>query len=233
MSHLDQMPVKRPVWRGDATSLAGKAYKAIEEKIVLLELAPGEIYTEKNLATLVQLGRTPIRDALLRLEHEQLVKVIPRRGIMILPLDFERDLLALDLRAVVERIVVERATRLASVVDRKRLARMADEMERAAEEKDVLAFTRLDAAFHDFVADCAQQPFAAKTLEPLHSLSRRAGTILFRQDFDREIVEASRTHYLLMRAIADGDLARAEAAFDGLIDRARRVTLELAESQGF
>ena len=51
MNNLDQMPVKRPVWRGDATSLAGKAYKAIEEKIVMLELAPGEIYTEKNLAT--------------------------------------------------------------------------------------------------------------------------------------------------------------------------------------
>ena len=70
----------------------------------MLELAPGEIYTEKDLASLVRLGRTPIRDALLRLEHEQLVKVIPRQTIEILPLDFERDLLALDLRAVVERI---------------------------------------------------------------------------------------------------------------------------------
>ncbi|WP_316979392.1 GntR family transcriptional regulator [Shumkonia mesophila] len=233
MNNLDQMPVKRSIWRGDVTSLAGKAYKALEEKIVMLELAPGEIYTEKDLAIIVGLGRTPVRDALLRLEHDQLLSVIPRQGIMILPLDFERDLLALDLRAVVERIVVERATRLATLIERKRLARMADEMEKAAEDKDVLAFTRLDDAFHDFIANCAQQPFAAKTLEPLHSLSRRAGTILFRQDFEREIVEASHTHYVLMRAIADGDLERADAAFDGLIERARRVTLELAESQSF
>lgn len=233
MNKLNQMPVKRSIWRGDVTGLAGKAYKALEEKIVMLELVPGEIYTEKDLAAMIGLGRTPVRDALLRLEHDQLLSVIPRQGIMILPLDFERDLLALDLRAVVERIVIERATRLATPVERKRLARMADEMEKAAETKDVLAFTRLDDAFHDFVANCAQQPFAAKTLEPLHSLSRRAGTILFRRDFDREIEEASRTHYVLMRAIADGDLARADAAFDGLMERTRRVTLELAESQGF
>jgi len=233
MNELDRVPVKRPIWRGDVNSLAGKAYKALEEKIVMLQLAPGEVYTEKDLAAIVGLGRTPVRDALLRLEHDQLVSVIPRQGILILPLDFERDLLALDLRAVVERIVVERATRLATPVERKRLARMADEMEKAAETKDMLAFTRLDDAFHGFIANCAHQPFAAKTLEPLHSLSRRAGTILFRRNFDREIDEASRTHYVLMRAIADGNLDRADAAFDDLIDRARRVTMELAESQGF
>ncbi len=233
MNRLELVPSRRSGRGGNLNNLAGQAYKALEEKIVMLELVPGGIYTEKDLANMVGLGRTPIRDALLRLEHDQLLNVIPRQGIMILPLDFERDLLALDIRAVVERIVIERATMLATEIDRKRLSRMADEMENAAANKDVLAFTRLDNTFHDFIADCAKQPFAAKVLEPLHSLARRAGTLLFQRNFDREIAEASRTHYVLMRAIADGDLTRSLAAFEDLIDRARRVTRELAEAQSF
>jgi DNA-binding GntR family transcriptional regulator len=200
-------PLTRSMRRNDVKSLADQAYKALEEKFVMLELVPDGIYTEMDLSDMVALGRTPVRDAILRLEYDQLLSVIPRQGITIIPLDFERDLLALDVRAVVEKMIYERDTYLATDIERKRLSRMADEMENAASSKDVLAFTRLDILFHDFVADCAKQPFATKILEPLHSLSRRAGTLLFKNHFDRQIDEAPRTHYLLMRAIADPRIA--------------------------
>lgn len=232
-SVLDPSPRSRSVRRNDIESMADRAYHALEEKIVMLELAPGGIYTEKDLTTLVELGRTPVRDAILRLEYDQLLSVIPRQGIMIMPLDFERDLLALDVRAAVERIICERAAVHATEIERKRLRRLANEIENTAVTKDMLAFTRLDILFHEFVADCARQPFAAHIFEPLNSLFRRTGTILFRKNFDREITEASRTHSNLARAIADGDMNQVDIAFIALIDRARRVTQELAEEQEF
>ena len=226
-------PLSRSIRRNGVKSLADQAYKALEEKFVMLELVPGGIYTETDLSEMVALGRTPVRDAVLRLEYDLLLSVIPRQGITIIPLDFERDLLALDVRAVVEKIIYERTTYLATDIERKRLSRMADEMENAASSKDVLAFTRLDNLFHDFVADCAKQPFATKILEPLHSLFRRGGTILFNKNFERQIDEAPRTHYVLMRAIAEGDIKKVAIAFEELIEHTRRVTRELAEEQNF
>lgn len=232
-SILETSPRGRSIRRNDIESLADRAYHALEEKIVMLELAPGGVYTEKDLTAQVGLGRTPVRDAILRLEYDQLLSVIPRQGIMITPLDFERDLLALDVRAVVERIICERAAIHSTEIERKRLRRLADEIENTATTKDVLTFTRLDILFHEFVADCARQPFARHIFEPLNSLFRRTGTILFQKNFDREITEASRTHCDLARAIADGDMKQVDTAFIALIDRARRVTQELAEEQEF
>jgi DNA-binding GntR family transcriptional regulator len=230
---LTSPPLSRSIRRNGVKSLAEQAYEALEEKFVMLELIPGEIYTESHLSDMVALGRTPVRDAILRLEYDQLLSVIPRQGITIIPLDFERDLLAIDVREAVEKMIIERATQLATDIERKRLNRMADEMEKASSSKDMLAFTRLDNLFHEFVADCAKQPFATKILKPLHSLSRRAGTILFQNHFDRQIEEAPRTHYVLIRAIADGDTDKVLIAFQELIERARRVTRELAEEQHF
>ena len=230
---LMSLPINRSILRNGVKSLAEQAYEALEEKFVMLDLVPGEIYTEANLSDMIALGRTPVRDAILRLEYDQLLSVIPRQGITIIPLDFERELLAIDVREAVEKMIYERATHLATDIERKRLYRMADEMEKASSSRDMLAFTRLDNLFHEFVADCAKQPFATKILKPLHSLSRRSGTIFFKNHFDRAIEEAPRTHYVLMRAIADGDISKVSIAFKKLIERSRRVTRELAEEQNF
>lgn len=230
---LTSPPLTRSIRRNGVKSLAEQAYEALEEKFVMLELIPGEIYTEAHLSNMVALGRTPVRDAILRLEYDQLLSVIPRQGITIIPLDFERDLLAIDVREAVEKMIILRATHLATDIERKRLYRMAEEMEKASVSKDMLTFTRLDNLFHEFAADCAKQPFATKILKPLHSLSRRAGTILFKNQFDRQIEEAPRTHYILMRAMADGNTGKVLIAYQELIDRARRVTRELAEEQHF
>ena len=92
---LTSPPLTRSIRRNGIKSLAEQAYEALEEKFVMLELIPGEIYTEAHLSEMVGLGRTPVRDAILRLEYDQLLSVIPRQGITIIPLDFERDLLAI------------------------------------------------------------------------------------------------------------------------------------------
>jgi len=64
-------------------SLADRAYEALEHRIVTLQLVPGTVVTEKELIQEVGVGRTPLREAVLRLAQEQLVTVLPRKGIYI------------------------------------------------------------------------------------------------------------------------------------------------------
>ena len=97
-------------------SLADKAYQAIRELIVSLELAPGAVIDERELMERLGIGRTPVREALRRLAHERLVEVYPRRGMFVTTVDV-RDLARLcEVRAVLEpeaaRLAAERATKL-------------------------------------------------------------------------------------------------------------------------
>ena len=69
----------------DVSSLAESAYRLIEEMIVLRELPPGSMISESRLAEEVGCGRTPVREALLRLKHEGFIEVFPSRGAMVAP----------------------------------------------------------------------------------------------------------------------------------------------------
>ena len=72
---------------GDEQSLSDRAYYAIREWIVTLELAPGSVVSERDMMERLGVGRTPVREALRDLAREQLVEVFPRRGIFVSTVD--------------------------------------------------------------------------------------------------------------------------------------------------
>ena len=91
-------------------SLSQKAYELIRRRIVDLELLPGAILDEGRLQSELGVGRTPIREALLRLSMERLVTIVPRRGIFVAEIGIT------DLQQIFEvRILLEaQAARLAA-----------------------------------------------------------------------------------------------------------------------
>src|SRR3569623_3042014 len=87
---------------GAAASFAGRAYYAIRELIVTLELPPGAVVKEPELTARLGIGRTPVREALRRLAQERLIEVYPRRGMFVTTVDV-RDLARLsEVRAMLE-----------------------------------------------------------------------------------------------------------------------------------
>src|SRR5919205_1671808 len=101
--------------RAEVASFADRAYYAIRELIVTLELPPGSVVREPELTERLGIGRTPVREALRRLAQERLIEVYPRRGMFVTTVDV-RDLARLcEVRAVLEpeaaRLAAERATR--------------------------------------------------------------------------------------------------------------------------
>src|SRR6187431_3153004 len=108
-----------------APSLTDVAYDRLKRKIVHCELAPGDRVTERQLSQSLDLGLTPVREALARLNHEGLVRTLPRRGYVITPLTPAGvDELFQTFRVVVTacaELAAERATR----DDIERLRRLA------------------------------------------------------------------------------------------------------------
>lgn len=199
----------------DAT-LTEQAYRAIEEAIVTLSLKPGEVVSEAQLSTRSGFGRTPVREALQRLARERLVRILPRRGIVVAAVDIREQLRLLEVRREIERLTARAAARRADAQQRARLGAIAEAMVQAAATNDETGFLRLDRELNLLLLEAAHNEFAAAAMALMHGLSRRFWFIHWRRSAG--LPEAAAAHAALARTVADGTPEEAAAASDRLID---------------
>lgn len=221
---------KEPAAEG--ASLAERAYKALEELIVTLELAPGAALSESALMARTGFGRTPVREALQRLAREGLVVVLPRRGVLVSEVDVASQLALLEVRREIERLLARLAARRASGAERGAFAAIAEGMDEAARDNADLTFMRLDRRLNLLVAQAARNEFAAKAMGLMHGLSRRFWYQHYREVADLPL--CARLHAALARAIAEGEPGAAAHASDRLMDYVEsftRAALDAAPSR--
>jgi DNA-binding FadR family transcriptional regulator len=127
-----------PVQR--AESMTEQAYRVIEEQIVTLRLKPGEVLSEQMLSATCGIGRTPIREALQRLAREGLITVLPRKGILVSDLNPRTQLLVLEVRRELERLLSRAGAERATAAQRGQLLEIARGMDQAAKTNDDIAF---------------------------------------------------------------------------------------------
>ena len=163
--------------------LSDKAYQLIRDKIITLELPPLSAIDEQALMEDLQLGRTPIREALQRLAAEDLVLLAPRRGIFVseisltdLPKIYELRLLleGFCARLVAQRITPQQIAELETVLD---------ELDGLPED-DIAGAMAVDQRFHLLFYRAADNEFLADVLERLHALSVRLWWLLLERLVD-------------------------------------------------
>ncbi len=203
-------------------SLTDAAYAALEERIVTLEMPPGSDVSEQAICQEIGLGRTPVREALQRLAREGLVDVLPRKGIRVTETDPNRQLMVLEVRRELERLLSRTAALRATDAQRAELRAIADGMERAAETNDDKAFMRFDRAMNVLVMDAAHNPYAAGAMRLINGQSRRFWYQHYRTAADLPL--CARLHAVQARAIVAGDAAAAAEALDRLIDYTETFT---------
>jgi DNA-binding GntR family transcriptional regulator len=211
----------------DDHSLTDQAYAQLEELIVTLELAPGEVVSEAALSAQLGIGRTPIREALQRLARERLVNILPRRGIVVSDINVGAQLRLLEVRREIERLVARSAARRANDAERAGFNALAKGFEAAARSNDETAFMRTDRAFNELCLVAARNEHAAGAMQLLHSLSRRFWFIHYREAADMPL--AAKLHAAAARAIAKGDGAAAAKASDALVDYIEAFTRSTAD----
>ena len=197
-------------------SLADAAYARLEELLITLAIAPGTLLREAELCDLVGIGRTPVREALKHLERDGLVEIQPRRGIWVTSINMRDELLALEVRRPLERLVAGRAARRRDAAEAQQFARVAGEMRATGDADNGPEFMRLDAEFNHLVCAAARNVHATEALSVLQTRSRRFWYARVSTGLD--LVRAARHHAAVAEAIRDGDEAGAESAAERLLD---------------
>jgi len=204
----------------DEQSLADRAYYAIREWIVTLDLPPGSVVNERELMGRLGVGRTPVREALRDLAREQLVEVFPRRGMFVSSVDVG-DIVGLsEVRLLLESEAARLAAERRGDGDLEETDALLEELDAAAGERDARGLIDLDQRIHRHVARCAQNPFLETTLEEYYVLALRIWFVaLDRVALDEAIAE----HHAILEAIRDGDPGRAEAVMRAHVESFERA----------
>ncbi len=203
-------------------SLTDRAYVAVEELIVTLELKPGSLLSEQALVERLGIGRTPVREALQRLAREGLVVIRPRKGVVVAEINIPKHLKMLEVRRELERLMARKAAERATPQQRDAFRKLSTEMRSAVEDADDLAFIRLDAEFNSLINETAGNEFASKSIALMAGLSRRFW-YLYSQRAPGLTTMAKR-HIAVAEAIAINDTDAAATASDALMDYVESIS---------
>jgi DNA-binding GntR family transcriptional regulator len=194
----------------EQNSLADRAHAQLEELIATLDLAPGSVWSEQSLSELLSIGRTPVREAIKRLEMSRLIQTIRRHGIRIADIDIFEQLQAVELRSSLEALISAAAARRASSDDRRQLATTLLDLEKAIEAGENSNALPLIAVASRMIMRSARNPYFERALGPLLLVSRR---FYLRYAADvKDVSHVWRLHAARARAVAVGDVEGAEEA---------------------
>lgn len=186
---------------------ADKAYQQIKDRIVTTKMKPGAVIRESELMEALNLGRTPIREALKRLQSENLVVATPRRGMFVADISIT-DLtqiyeMRVELEPLCARLAAQRVNQ--NVLDEMRI--LAYEINRAG-QVDRERLMELDCRFHALLSKAANNKFLQDELEHLHNHSMRIWHLALSYTHPKDIdIQA---HLEILQAIEARDHELAE-----------------------
>ena len=191
-----------------ARSQGERAYLLIRDRIITLKLAPGSVIEETRLREDLGLGRTPIREALQRLAHENLVTFVPHRGTFVCDINLTDLHRLTELRVELEGYAARLAAERASARDRAVMEALMAELD-GIDEADVGNLMRLDQRIHRQVYEGTRNAFLQATLEETFNLSLRIWFL----GLDRgvRLKQAVEEHRQLLQAIVSRDGEKAES----------------------
>jgi DNA-binding GntR family transcriptional regulator len=180
----------------------------LKKHVVSLPRTDGTFLTEAEVCRATGMSRTPVREALLRLEAERFLQIVPKKGAFVPPIG-EREVEAImQARALVEDFCLRRAVRLAEFLAPE-LDRLLEKQEK--QQKSPLQFIELDREFHRAIVRAADNPVLADFYESLRDRQMRMGIhaiTAFEQRIDSVLVE----HRAIAEGVRSGDADQAAAA---------------------
>lgn len=190
---------------GGRRSLAEEAYRVICDRLVTLQIRPGAPISDEQVANELGLGRTPVREALKRLESERLVIAYPRRGTFATEVHITDLGHISEVRQQLEPLAAAAAARRLTGHDRAELAALLAELGSTG-SSDVRELIRLDVRVHRAVYAATHNPYLADTLIRYGNLATRIWCLFLDRlpGLSGHVGE----HGPLLRAIIDGDVDR-------------------------
>ena len=211
MTHISASGGRGAAISGDSGApralLADRAYLELRDRIVTLRIPPGAPIDEDVIGSELNMGRTPVREAIKRLALENLATVFPRRGTFASEINIT-DLAGIsDVRAVLEGHAAYRAAERITDAQRAELDDLLKQLRASRGSDDVEQLMALDARVHRFIYSCTGNQYLEVTLTRYFNLSLRIWHLVL--DRLPHLFARVHEHTTVLRAIAAGEPERA------------------------
>ena len=209
--------------RGTTTSLANLAYQRIKDRLIMLDIRPGEPINDVGLAAELGMGRTPVREAVKRLETDHLVVSFPRRGTFATVVDVTELGAISDVRQLLEPHAARRAAENASSETRAEMRKTAARIRNLkVVAGDRTTFINEDMAIHRLIYRATGNAHLEDVLIRYDNLATRIWCLVI--DRLPDLAEHVREHSTLLDTIAAGDgHAAASLALDHVTSFERAI----------
>ncbi|MEU4198609.1 GntR family transcriptional regulator [Streptomyces sp. NPDC045470] len=190
-----------------APPAAERVYAYVKQAVLERHYEGGVLLTEGELAEAVGVSRTPVREALLRLEVEGLLKLYPKKGAMVLPVSAQEIADVVETRLLVE----EHAARKAVPASPALLAELEEQLAKMVElaaSGDLAAVSVADRCFHAAIVRSAGNQILDRLYEQLRDRQLRMGVAVMHANPDR-IAKNIAEHGEILQALRAGDAAAA------------------------
>ncbi|WP_028935219.1 GntR family transcriptional regulator [Pseudonocardia spinosispora] len=191
------------------TNLRDQALEVVRQALVSGEIRPGDIYSAAALANRLGVSSSPVREAMLTLVNQGLLEPVRNRGYRVVEMS-ERDLDEVyEMRLLIELPGTLRAASHATAEDIERLGLIAGEIEKAANDGDIVRFLDADRRFHlDLLALCGNRRLV-DTVAALRDQTRLYGLESLAEH--GRLGSAASEHREFLAAMAEGDATVLEA----------------------
>lgn len=205
------------------------AYEVLKHAIITGEIPAGERIVETDYAERLHISRTPLREALRRLERDALVEYIPRRGVIVRAFTIadvdeiytvRNALEMLTLPAIIERATAEEIAEL-----RGRL----QEMDRLVAERNIEELSPVTRAFHAQITSLCRQSRILRVLESQDEYITRFSSMAIREETN--LIQANEEHHKLVDYIEARDLEKFSSLMQSHIERSKECCLLALQDQ--
>lgn len=194
-------------------TLVDRVYHEIQNKILNNTWSTGHQALEQELAEELGVSRTPVREALMRLERDGLVKVVPRHGMRVLPISLTDVLEIYQILTSLESLSVElAAARKLSAKELQFLERASQAMNKAHEASDLKAWAQADEDFHYHLVELSGNRILTEMVDNFWARAQRARLTML--SLRNSPTNSTREHAKLLDAIRNGDGALARETLE-------------------
>ncbi len=165
-------------------SLVEVAYSELYRRIVTLELEPGHGLEEGPLMEALEIGRTPLREAMQRLVADMLVEAQPGKGFVVRPLTLQNTKAAFAALQVLECGVADLAVRQDAGVFIKQMQQVNQEVKQAVKSMDIYRLVEANSRFHDTYARCCHNPYLVQALQKVRCETNRLAYLSYGNQID-------------------------------------------------
>lgn len=191
-------------------SAARQVYSSIREEIIALKLAPGEPINELKLVARFGVSRSPIREAMIRLEADGLIQMLPNKGTIVAPLHIEEFPQYIDALDLIQRTVTHLAARLRTDLDLAAMTECNEAFKAAVNRHDVIAMIDANREFHLAISLAARNKHFTHLYKRLLDEGRRIIRLYYLSYNDSPPRSRVESHDRIIDAIRSQDTALAE-----------------------